>query len=32
MVRDQAEPIADRRRLGYHMTKPPLMLIDCPVM
>jgi hypothetical protein len=32
MVRAQAEPVADRRRVGYHMTKPPSMLIDCPVM
>ena len=32
IVRAQAEPAAESRRVGYHMTKPPLMLIDCPVM
>ena len=27
-----SEPVTDRGRVGYHMTNPPLMLIDCPVM
>ena len=30
IVRAQAEPAAESRRVGYHMTKPPLMLIDVP--